>query len=523
MINLLLISDSPEAAQIKKVLQPSLKVIIDVVTDFDNGLKNVFEKRPATVCIQDQIGGVTGESVARHIKMLLGNNAPTFILLHSGDRKAGTAKGLFEQCIDLSQPHETVAENIINTLKLLLGDQWVKIYIPPPSSAPASVMSSETRTKEMSEDSVIPVDNFLNASETFAAPAVNDNRSPVQVPVVITGESSGSLHTKTSQRSDGARETGETMIVHSASDEIAELLLMERDRSAHAESSRSFASVDKDSTETASSGVPIPEHPVVKPPPAVFPGPSVSGNTHVQTAAAPEPLSQTSRTPAIPAIPAAADLRINQNALPTKKHISENVHMKIEENFRAKSLLFRGGFFIVLVCAVCAVGGWFLVRQKPQLLTSLQQRFLPSAGVKKAQVTAGPSLVPVQKRISASLLPQARTPLLPAFIPAGGHDVSYAVKNPGWERYVGERVEFRLFTASGRIQAIQVLAADDATISRSLIESVLREFAGSAEYQITSRKSKAGVRIENGKIQNKGEIEIYRNNGFVKAFVVSVN
>ncbi|MDD2855515.1 MAG: hypothetical protein PHU01_08295 [Desulfuromonadaceae bacterium] len=106
MLNLLLISDSSKIENIKTILQPGLKVIIDVVADFDQGLKNVFEKRPATVCIQDQIGGVTGESVARHIQMLLDNSAPTFILLHTGSGSAKMVKGLYAHFIDLSKSNE---------------------------------------------------------------------------------------------------------------------------------------------------------------------------------------------------------------------------------------------------------------------------------------------------------------------------------------------------------------------------------------------------------------------------------
>ena len=88
MLNLLIISNSPKALQIQKFIQPLIKAKIDVVGDFDHGLKDVFEKRPATVIIQEQIAGVTGESVARHIQMLLGASAPTFILLHKGNGKA---------------------------------------------------------------------------------------------------------------------------------------------------------------------------------------------------------------------------------------------------------------------------------------------------------------------------------------------------------------------------------------------------------------------------------------------------
>ena len=130
---------------------------------------------------------------------------------------------------------------------------------------------------------------------------------------------------------------------------------------------------------------------------------------------------------------------------------------------------------------------------------------------------------PVQKPVSAPVVSPVIIPQLPTFIPKDGHDSSFALKNPGWERYVGKLNEFRVFSAQGRIQAVQVLAGKDAAVSESLILSVLQELVGSSKYQITSRSTKSGVRVDSGKIQNKGEVKFYRQNGSVKAFVVSVN
>ena len=109
MLNLLFISNSPRVHPVQEILQPLIKAKIDVVADFDHGLKDVFEKRPATVIIQEQIAGVTGESVARHIQLLLGNGAPKFILLHEGNTKIKPVPGLFEHIIDLNQPASAMA------------------------------------------------------------------------------------------------------------------------------------------------------------------------------------------------------------------------------------------------------------------------------------------------------------------------------------------------------------------------------------------------------------------------------
>jgi hypothetical protein len=121
-------------------------------------------------------------------------------------------------------------------------------------------------------------------------------------------------------------------------------------------------------------------------------------------------------------------------------------------------------------------------------------------------------------------LPQPAAALpLPAFIPKAGLDSSYAATHPGWERYIGPQGEFRLFRASGRVQAVQVLSVAGAAVPESLARSVLQEYAGSSDYKITSRNVKAGVQVAHGSIGNKGDVVFYRKQGAIKAFVVSIN
>jgi hypothetical protein len=532
MLNLLFISDSPKAEYIKSMLQPVLKVIIDVVTDFDHGLKDVIEKRPATVCIQDQIGGVTGESVARHIQMLLGNSAPTFILLHAGNGKARAIKGLYEHFVDLSQPNDIVAEDMKSTLKSLLGDQWEKIYIPP-KLIPASVRSSVTVPEESREDADKLVDDFLSDLETSGFSVVYDQSPFPSTPDKVTEELSVAPQSETPRRSENIPRTVESDRAQAINDDLAELLLMEGNKGRRDESSAAVSSVVNDGPGAVFIDSLKPATSAVKPLPPVVPEPpsaietsscrapleksvvsvSTSGKKEIRTVA--EPV-----TP--PPTPPSAEFRISQNIPPADEHISEDLLLAFEENYRSEPLFLRRSFVIALVCVVCTAGGLYLVKQKPQLVSSLKQQFIPSTGAKHAPVTV-PAAVPVQKPVPPPVPQPIVTPSLPTFIPKDGHDSSYAVKNPGWERYVGKYAEFRVFGASGRIQAMQVLAVKEAPISESLIKSVLQEFAGSPEYQITSRSTKAGVHVESGRIQNKGEVKIYSKNGAVKAFVVAVN
>lgn len=162
MINLLFISNSPRAELLRVHFQQILKIRIDVVEDFDHGLKDVFEKRPITVCIQDQIAGVTGESVARHIQLLLGNGAPSFVLMHDGNAKARLLPGLFSHMIDLTVPFEVVCENLRKALQSLLGEQWDMLYSAP--SEPEPVVT-EPIVSAVSADQL--VDDFIAETSIF--------------------------------------------------------------------------------------------------------------------------------------------------------------------------------------------------------------------------------------------------------------------------------------------------------------------------------------------------------------------
>ena len=83
--------------------------------------------------------------------------------------------------------------------------------------------------------------------------------------------------------------------------------------------------------------------------------------------------------------------------------------------------------------------------------------------------------------------------------------------------------EFRTFTASGRLEAVQVLPVNGSVIPQNLLATVLRELTGNEQYQIQTRSIKSGVKVECGTTSKNGDILVYRSNrGTVQAFVVSV-
>lgn len=529
MLNLLFITDSPKTESIKKELQPLLKVIIDVVTDFDNGLKDVFEKRPATVCIQDHIGGVSGESVARHIQMLLGSSAPTFILLHTGKDKAKVVNGLFEHFIDLSLSNASLVENILGTLKVLLGSQWDTLYIPPKSS-PASVVATVSVPEESRENTEKPVQGSASDLETSTNSPAAESTPPTLEQVIAAKKLSRAAESKSTQDSaDGSGPIAPT-IVQSNNDEVVDLLLAEVKK---AEQADTPSSVSSGGTAEFGSTPNTTQKPVKK-------AEKDSPGAKKETSESNEPSSRKTPSkksatasgnndlkgsPVPPPVPPAEEFKIGQDFPLSDEPLPEDLVMAFEENYRSESRFMRSKYIIALVLVVCIAGAWYFISQNPQTVSSLKQKVMPASGAKqtpvKVQVTP-PPVPPVQNTIPPPPVPPpVAAPALPKFIPADGLDASYGKSKPGWNRYVGKQYEFRVFSIPGRIQAIQVLSLEGA-VPASFIQSVLQEFIGSSVYKIQTRSTKDGVRVENGTVQNNGEIVLYRKNGSVKAFVVSV-
>lgn len=114
---------------------------------------------------------------------------------------------------------------------------------------------------------------------------------------------------------------------------------------------------------------------------------------------------------------------------------------------------------------------------------------------------------PVAQKAPAT---DARQPL-PAFISKVPVDAAYAAAHPGWERYHGETVQFRVFREGGRIRAIQVLPVGNAEIAESQVPTWFREAAGGEMPETGKVKEADGIKVETGKARGGAEVAIYRN------------
>lgn len=88
---------------------------------------------------------------------------------------------------------------------------------------------------------------------------------------------------------------------------------------------------------------------------------------------------------------------------------------------------------------------------------------------------------------------------LPAFVPGDSLDKSYGKEHPGWERYLGQANEYRLFREKdGAIRSVQVLDRSGSGIQESFYVTILKEVAGVSAMRPVSSEIKEGYEIRRG-------------------------
>lgn len=538
MLNLLIISNNPKAHLILNFIQPLIKAKVDLVADFDHGLKDVFEKRPATVIIQEQIAGVAGESVARHIQLLLGNGAPTFIMMHEGNTRIRPVKGLFDVIVDLEQPDQALVEELLSALKRVIGDEWDKVAVPPPKVAPVRVMSSSVPDEERVAADKLVEDFFfdlgssekpspdqgagknnngadlqlVSTSDELASLLIQSSQNPQQLktldaapePAVQPKKQAGGKRPSKGQPPKAKERAVPTTAV--SCEPVVELTAAEK-------------AVEKDSFDFPSLDAVTP--PVPDTPPRSVASPAAPKPTAATT------LRSVAETAAPP--PSPADFRISASPVAYKAQLPEDILLAFDENFRSRSRL-RVLLAIVLVVAGAVAGGWYLYDTKTHSLqfwrtaktaapTAAQGSITPVA-VNQPELaqTIQPAVTSASRRAASAPAP------LPSFVPVKGRDNGFSARKPGWERYVDATREIRIYRAAGRIRAIQVVAAKGQVIADSFMQTALHELTGRIEYTLRSHEQKQGILIQRCSVAGGSDLLVYRKqpSGTISAFVVSL-
>ncbi|HEY3306860.1 MAG TPA: hypothetical protein VGJ93_00245 [Desulfuromonadaceae bacterium] len=526
MINLLFISNNSKLEAIKNVLQPMLKIKINIVKDFDHGLRDVFEKRPTTIIIQEQISGVTGESVARHIQMLLGASAPTFILVHEGNPRIKPVKALFEHLIDLTQPHDKLIEDIQDALKAVLGAEWEKIVIlPKPDRAAIAATFAMPEENRLNADRL--VEDFISDLETADSTTKSAPEKPHLVQFVESQEESyvvedtfeilNRLQAEINQVNEpdaiADYQSGPDVQVEpaiakhvkskSSNPPLQASQVEEIEKPELPDSAELSAEVAVATAETSAANMVI-----------------IKQNPTLKENQVKEPEAEAD------AVPSGADFKILPDTQAAPQEIPEDILAAFAENYHSQRRTWKKLSTVFVAFAVLIFGGWYFLKQSPQQLIlkngSGDAALTSVSANPPAQVLTARLSTEVQKPASTSRKPVGISSPLPSFVPANSRDYIYSTQKPGWERYLGKHIEYRIFRSGAKIKAVQILAAGADPVSEVFLREVLQEIAGSSEFQVFSKENKQGYFIQRGNVGKKTDLMIYRTQkGRIRAFVVS--
>jgi len=505
MVNLLFITSCNKFERIKSSLQPLLKVKIDVVADFDIGLKDVFEKRPATVFIQDQIAGVTGESVARHIQMLLGVGAPSFVFMHEGSTKAKPVKGLFEYLVDLSQTDAKIVKDILDTLKSHLGPQWDKVYLAP-----------KVAPQVVSDSSLFP---NLDVAEVI------NPKTDIFATSSVSGVGSAVIEKSVKSAFDSFD------VVSSPQDQLAEIIAASEEKpvilpeSPSVQCSQTVPSLPNDnsaklSVDAIKSDLPIIQHHVdlrsevkskVRSDDVPVPV-SAPLDVHSESAAHVSISGETKPVSESPADFVIVGERSSTQVAP------EELLRVFENSVQPHTSGLKRIVLISLLVLISVLSVYWLSGKQISQLRLFSKRSVPSSSISQPKSSVNEikqEIVPAKPVVTQSI---------PSFVPIHALDKSFSSAKPGWERYLDSSMDYRLYRSGGRIQAVQVLGVHNRAIEETLLKSALRELVGTDEYRVNSRKTKDGFSVEQAVVgQNSSDLLIYRKKNVIRAFVISVN
>jgi len=138
MLNVFVISSDTRVRSLIEHFQPFFKTKIRCASDFDNGLKEVFENRPSVVFIQSTIGTVSGETVSRHIKSLLGSQSPRIVFLGENDLNGKTGTSWCDDWIRLGDSEQQLQQDFAEIFSRCFPQDWREIREEMENSASAA-------------------------------------------------------------------------------------------------------------------------------------------------------------------------------------------------------------------------------------------------------------------------------------------------------------------------------------------------------------------------------------------------
>ncbi|WP_306533412.1 hypothetical protein [Geobacter sp.] len=489
MITILFISDDIRAADLIARFQPQLKARLRLALDFDQGLKEVFDNRPAAVFIQSNISGISGETVARHIKTLLRTDAPRIVLIHTSPLSMQGTKKWFDDTVDFSLPQTDLVEQFRQRLAEIAPDHWFEQNHGQSRSSEDVPVANEV-------DAPVPVSPPPGEFEFFdwESPG-NTGTAVVHAPPIQPG-------TEINEFQHRVPSSGATPVpVEEGEDAVAPSLV-----SPGAELRAVMPSIIE---ETAAAQSVFSDQ---VPSPQVSASPPVPPPHEVAHQPAPPPRTSLSYGVAVPVEQSAASLGSFSAEKPDGGNAEWVTVPSPGKEFKEPSgqRLSLWAVVIVVLLIGAVVGGSLLLK---------------GGGRNTGTVGKPASQTPAPARPLSASAPSAVTPAaveIPSFVPVSGRDPGYGKAHPGWERYRGAGVEFRLYREQGRLKVVQVIALRGKTIPEAQVTKIVKVLTGSGNRTISSHTNKGGYLREVGKIAGNNEIVIYRKGSVIRGVVITL-
>ncbi|MBI5656125.1 MAG: hypothetical protein HZC44_04600 [Geobacter sp.] len=124
MVTIVIISNDSHVLLLKERFQPLITAQICIFSDFEQGMVAVFDKRPAAVFIQREIGGTTAEVIAKQIKGLLRDASPRIVLMGDLEGQKGERPSCFDDSFDFASSEEELCAFFGTQLKKIPHLRW---------------------------------------------------------------------------------------------------------------------------------------------------------------------------------------------------------------------------------------------------------------------------------------------------------------------------------------------------------------------------------------------------------------
>lgn len=142
MLNVFLISSDKRIERLIQLFQPFFRTKIRHASDFDNGLKEIFENIPTVVFIQSTIGTVSGETVSRHIKSLLGTDSPRIVFMGDIESQNKMGTNWCDDWIRIGESEHQLQQDFAGIISRHFPKEWQEICLEMEKTAYCSAETS---------------------------------------------------------------------------------------------------------------------------------------------------------------------------------------------------------------------------------------------------------------------------------------------------------------------------------------------------------------------------------------------